>query len=176
MIHMQPIHLYFLWYLHVHIWPFHITPQFWLITYPSKPLVFDAPIILRGRNLIFVISSLLPYTVLSSRLTTSLFMRSVCLSIYSSLHFFLNATKHGRYRRCHRSFSWYSLLFLTFLLIQDPLTYAIPGTNHGLFKYRTQCNASRQKHHLKVSIGNITVNHPNSQKIRDTPPAWHRSR
>ena len=67
--------------------------------------------------------------------TSSLILYDVFIPLHLCiLTFFWNATKHGRHFCHHCNLPWYSLLFLTFLWIQVPLTYAIPGTNHALVK------------------------------------------
>ena len=89
-LHMQPISIKFPCCLTVNMRPFHVMPHFQLSTYLFGPLFFDDPIFLiglRGRNIIFVVSSLLPSTILSLRLPASSFLRLVYCSIYSYFHF-----------------------------------------------------------------------------------------
>ena len=97
------------------------------------------------------------------------FLRYVYRSIYSSFRYFPHSTKHSRYCHSFHNCPWYTLLFLNFISIQVPLTYAIPGKNHVLVKYETQLNAFRQKHYLQSHTSNITCNQTHSQTIIDPP-------
>ena len=89
-LHIQYLPLYLPFYVPVQIWPFHVTPQLRYTTYPSKPLIFGAPILpfsLWGRIIILIFCYLLPYTMLSLILPSSSFMWSVYRSTYSPFRF-----------------------------------------------------------------------------------------
>ena len=101
--------------------------------------------------------------------TSSFILFAVCIPLHLLILLFLiNATKHGGYCRFRRNPPWYSLLFLTLLSIQSPLTYAIYGTNHVLVRDKIQLNTLKQKNYIQFVISNIIVNFPHLKTIRDT--------